>query len=157
MKKYRIDLTAQEQESLQKIITKRSEKSLVVKRAYILLAADENGEKCWTDSLISTTYGVRVQTVERIRKRFIEAGFTGAVQGQKREIFKERVFDGEIEAYLIALRCSPCPAGYNKWTLHLLADKMIELKYVETISHESVRQLLKKHHEALAGKAVGNC
>ncbi len=156
MKKYRIDLTAQERESLQKIIAKRSEKSPVVKRAYILLAADENGEKCWTDSLISTTYGVRVQTVERIRKRFIEAGFTGAVQGQKREIFKEKVFDGEIEAHLIALRCSACPAGYNKWTLHLLADKMIELKYVETISHESVRQLLKKHHEALAGKAVGN-
>jgi len=56
----------------------------------------------------------------------------------------------------VALRCSACPLGYNKWTLHLLADKMVELKYVEVISHESIRQLLKKHDETLAGKAVGN-
>lgn len=156
MKKYRIDLTDQERQALQEIITKRSEKSQVVKRAYILLAADANGEKRWTDSVISTTYGVRIQTVERVRKRFIEEGFSIAVQGKKREIFKEKVFDGKVEAHLIALRCSACPEGYNKWTLHLLADKMVELQYVEAISHESVRQLLKKQDEALAGKAVGN-
>lgn len=156
MKKYRIDLREAEREALQKIIAKRIEKSQVVKRAYILLAADENGEKHWTDSFISTTYGVRVQTVERVRKRFIEEGFSAAVEGKKREIFKEKVFDGEVEAYLIALRCSACPIGYNKWTLHLLADKMVELQYVESISHESVRQLLKKHDETLARKAVGN-
>jgi hypothetical protein len=155
-KKYRIHLSEQERKALQKIITKRSEKSQIVKRAYILLAADENGEKHWIDSVISTTYGVRTQTVERVRKCFIEEGFSAAVQGKKREIFKEKVFDGEVEAHLIALRCSACPAGYNKWTLHLLAEKMVELKYVESISHESVRQLLKKHDEALAGKAMGN-
>ena len=154
-KKYRIHLSAQEREALQKIIAKRSEKSQVVKRAYILLAADENGEKRWVDSVISATYGVRVQTVERVRKRFIEEGFSAAVQGKKREIFKEKVFDGEVEAHLVALRCSACPAGYNKWTLHLLAEKLVELKYVESISHESIRQLLKKHDEALASKAVG--
>lgn len=155
-KKHRIHLSEQERKALQKIIVKRSEKSQIVKRAYILLAADENGEKRWMDSVISTTYGVRTQTVERVRKRFIEEGFSVAVQGKKREVFKEKIFDGEVEAHLIALRCSACPTGYNKWTLHLLADKMIELKYVESISHESIRQLLKKHDEALASKAVGN-
>lgn len=141
MKKYRIDLTDQERQGLQKIIAKRSEKSQIVKRAYILLAADEKGEKRWKDSTISTTYGVRTQTIERVRKRFIEEAFSAAIEGKNREIFKEKVFDGEVEAHLLALRCSPCPQGYTKWTLHLLADKMIELQYVETMSHESVRQL----------------
>jgi hypothetical protein len=156
MKKYRIDLTDQERQTLEKMIAKRSEKSQIVKRAYILLAADEKGEKGWKDSTISTTYGVRTQTIERVRKRFIEEGFSAAVEGKKREIFKEKVFDREVEAHLIALRCSGCPQGYAKWTLHLLADKMMELQYVETMSHESVRRLLKKHDETLAGKAVGN-
>ena len=85
-----------------------------------------------------------VRTVERVRKHFVEDGFNTSVYGKKREIFKEKIFDGEVEARLIALRCSEAPSGYENWTLKLLADKMVELEYAESISHESVRQILKK-------------
>ncbi|MCP4149062.1 MAG: helix-turn-helix domain-containing protein [bacterium] len=143
-KKYRVTLTESEGDELKEIIRKRSEKSLPVKRAYILLAADENGEKCWKDERIADTYGVGVRTVERTRRRFVEDGFDTAVRGKKREIFKEKILDGETEAHLTALRCGEPPSGYAGWTLRLLSDKMVELEYAERISHESVRQILKK-------------
>ena len=143
-KKYHVTLTAQERARLQEIIATRSAKSIQVKRAYCLLAADANGEKCWTDGQICETYQVGRCTVERLRQRFVEDGFDVAVQGKKREAFKENVFDGKVEAQLVALRRSAPPRGRSSWTLHLLADKMVELPHVETMSHERVRQLLKK-------------
>ena len=143
-KKYRIHLTNEEQSVLQEIILKRSSKSVQVKRAYVLLAADENGEKKWSDEEIKKTYGISISTIERLRKRFIEDGFTIALKGKPRPINKEKVLDGRAEANLIALRCSEAPEGHNKWTLRLLADKMVELEYVESISHESIRTALKK-------------
>jgi len=143
-KKYRVTLTAAEQQSLQELIARRSAKALVVKRAYLLLAADENGPQQWNDVQISSTYHVGVRTVERARQRFVEDGFEIAVYGKPREVYSEKVFDGEVEAHLVALRCSDPPAGHARWTLHLLADRMVELNYVPGISHESVRQLLKK-------------
>lgn len=143
-KKYRVHLTKAERLILEEIIARRSSKSVQVKRAYILLAADENGEKCWLDKQIKDVYGVSISTIERLRKRFIEDGFEIALNGKPRPINLEKVLDGQVEANLVALRCSETPEGSNKWTLRLLADKMVELEYVETISHESVRQILKK-------------
>ncbi len=143
-KKYHVTLTDKERDELEGIIKKRSGKSLPVKRAYILLAADLNGDKCQTDARISDAYGVGIITVERTRKRFVEEGFDIAVQGKKREIFKEKVPDGNTEAHLIALRCGEPPPGYAEQTLRLLSYKMVELEYAEHISHESVRQILKK-------------
>jgi hypothetical protein len=143
-KKYRVNLTDGEREELKRIKDNRSSKSPVVKRAYILLAADESGEKRWNDQQIHEAYDVSVRSVERLRERFVLEGFEIALKGKKREIFKEKILTGEVEAKLISLRCSGAPKGYARWTLHLLADKMIELNYVERISHESVRQILKK-------------
>ncbi len=143
-KKYRVTLTTEEQQSLQELIARRSAKALVVKRAYMLLAADENGPQQWNDVRISSTYQVGIRTVERVRQRFVEEGFAIAVYGKPREVYLEKVFDGEVEAHLVALRCSDPPPGRARWTLHLLADRMVELDYVAGISHESVRQLLKK-------------
>jgi transposase len=143
-KQYHVTLTAQERTRLQEIIATRSAKSIQVKRAYCLLAADANGEQCWTDAQICETYHVGRCTVERLRQRFVEDGFDVAVQGKKREVFKEKLFDGKVEAQLVALRCSAPPRGRSRWTLHLLADKMVELEYVDAMSHESVRQMLKK-------------
>ena len=143
-KKYHVTLTEQERTTLQGIITTRSAKSIQVKRAYCLLAADKHGEKCWHDAQICETYQVGRCTIERLRRRFVEDGFDVAVQGKKREVFKEKLFDGKVEAQVVALRCSAPPVGRSRWTLHVLADKMVELEYVDTISHESVRQLLKK-------------
>jgi transposase len=155
-KLYHVTLTEEERKKLQELIGRRNEKALAVKRAYILLAADENGPQAWSDSRISETYQVGVRTVERTRQRFVEDGFELAVQGKKREVYKEKVFDGEVEAHLVALRCSAPPAGYARWTLHLLADRMVELNYVESISHESVRQLLKKRTQALASERLAD-
>jgi hypothetical protein len=85
-----------------------------------------------------------IRMVERTRQRFVEDGFHIAVWGKKREVFKEKLFDGQVEAKVVALRCSQPPLGYAHWTMQLLADRMIELEYVESISRESVRQMLKK-------------
>jgi transposase len=97
------------------------------------------------DIAIAKAYDVQVRTVERLRQRFVEEGYEIALQGKKGQVEKGKVFDSRVETKLIALRCSDVPAGSNKWTLRLLSDKMVELEYVESISHESVRQLLKKH------------
>ena len=148
--KYQVTLTPTEQQELQELIARRSVKAAEVKRAYILLATDENGTQQWPDATISTTYQVGVRTVERVRQRFVELGLQSAVYGKKREVYREKVFDGEVEAHLVALRCSEPPSGRAHWTLHLLAERMVELHYVESISHESVRQLLKKQTQAVA-------
>ena len=143
-KKYRVTLSEKEREALHALVKKRSPKAIQVKRAYILLAADESGDQGWPDEQIHATYSVSLRSIERVRQRYVEEGWEMAVHGKKREVFKEKLFDGAVEARLIALRCSDPPEGRARWTLHLLADKMVELAYVETISHESVRQLLKK-------------
>ena len=143
-KKYRVTLTDAERQELHELIHKRSEKSIQVKRAYILLAADEQGEKNWPDEQIGFTYQVGHCLVERLRQRFVEEGLAVALQGKKREVFKEKIFDGAVEARLIALRCSEPPEGASRWTLQLLADRMVELTYVPAMSHESVRHILKK-------------
>jgi len=143
-KKYRVTLTDEERQQLESVIQKRNAKSIQAKRAYILLAADEQGEKNWTDQQIGETYQVGRCTIERLRQRCVEEGLEIALKGKQREVFKEKVFDGVVEARLIALRCSDPPVGRARWTLHLLADQMVELEYVDAMSHESVRQILKK-------------
>ena len=142
-KKYIVSLTADEQQALKRIIGKRNEKAPVVKRAYVLLGADENGEHL-SDTQIAQRYKVTTRTIEGLRKRFVEQGFAQVVYGKKRTLFKEKIFDGRVEAQLIALRCTDPPQGHSGWTLQLLADHMIRLGYVQSISYESVRQLLKK-------------
>lgn len=126
------------------MIRTRASGSAQVRRSYILLAADEHGEKKWKDSQISEAYRVNLSTVERLRERFVEEGFETVLQGKKREPAREKLLDGRVEARLLALRCSRPPGGRNRWTLRLLAGKMVELGYAERISHESVRGILKK-------------
>jgi transposase len=156
VKKYIVSLTAEEQGELKDIISRCNAKAQAVKRAYVLLAADENAENL-VDSEIALRYKVTVRCIEGMRKRFVEEGFEQVVYGKKRTLFKEKIFDGRVEAHLIALRCSDPPKGHSAWTLHLLADHLIRLGYVEHISHESVRQLLKKKRtKALAGERVGD-
>ena len=141
---YHVDLTEAEQSELREITSKRALNSAVVKRAYILLAADRNGEKRWRDEQIASTYDVKLRTIERLRARFVRDGFQTVVKGKAREYNGVRVFDGEVEAKLIALRCSEPEAGHSRWTLRLLSDKMVQLEYVESMSHETVRTMLKK-------------
>jgi hypothetical protein len=156
VKRYIVSLTEAEQKELKVVISRRNEKAQAVKRAYVLLAADENAENL-CDSEIARRYKVTIRSIEGLRKRFVENGFSKAVYGKKRTVFKEKTFDGRVEAHLVALRCSNPPQGHSAWTLHLLKDHMVRLGYVESISHESVRQLLKKKSaQALAAKRVGH-
>ena len=143
-KKYHIDLTDIEKSKLESIVTKRKSTSEIVKRSNILLAADRNGSRRWGDAKISKQYEVSIRTIERLRKRYVEDGLEITLKGKPRLNLDKKRFDGEVEAHLIALRCSEPELGRSSWTLQLLADKMIALNYVESISHESVRQILKK-------------
>ena len=126
-KKYRVTLTDVERNELTELVSRRSEKSAPVRRAYILLASDENGEQAWTDSRICEAYHISPRTVERTRKRFVMDGFKIAVHGKKREVFKEKILDGKVEAHLIALRCNP-PSGYMRWPLELLTNRIFQNK-----------------------------
>lgn len=144
MKKYRVTLLESERDQLKAIIAKRKADSQVVKRAYVLLAADENQHNWLKDEQIQKTYQVSIRSIERLRERFVEDGLEMALNGKKRENYKEKVFDGAVEAHVVALRCSQPPAGHARWTVRLLAQQMVELQYVETIGRETVRKMLKK-------------
>lgn len=145
MKRYIVTLTTDEQEKLREIIAKRSNKAEIVKRAFVLLSLDENrlGGRL-SDEQIKQTYQVGGRMIEKLRQRFVTESFSIALQGKKQTRFKEKTFDGRVEAKLIALRCSSVPSGYQKWSLRLLAETLAESGEVESISHESVRQILKK-------------
>lgn len=155
-KKYCVTLTDEERDHLDDLTHRRSTNALPVKRAFMLLGADQSpGAPAWTDERIAESYHVSVRTVERLRRRFVEEGFEVALYGKKREPVKEKVFDGQVEAHLVALRCSEPPEGFARWSLRLLAEQMVELDYVESISHESVRQLLKKTNSSPGESRVG--
>lgn len=150
-KKHKVVLTPEEREYLQTLIESRNTKSQQVKRAYALLASDENGEKGWSDDQISQVYGLSRASMERLRERLVLAGLQTAITGKKRAVIKERHFTEEIEAKLVEMLYNECPRGYNRWTFQLVADQMIRRSYVKYISGESVRRILKKMNISLGG------
>jgi transposase len=138
-KKYHINLSAEERQQLSDLTSKGTVKARKLKRAMILLKADE-GLK---DAQIMAAINVSRPCVERIRKRFVEGGLERALNEDPRP-GQRRKLDGRGEAQLIATACSQAPQGHEHWTMRLLADKLVELKVVESISHETVRLTLKK-------------
>ena len=138
-KKYIVELTNEERQELRDLISKGKLSVRKVTRARILLKADEG----WKDKNIVTALDTSVATVERIRKRFVEGGLEKALNDDPRPGAKRKL-DLRGEAYLIALSCSPPPDDHDHWTLRLLADRLVELGRAESISHEAVRQYLKK-------------
>ena len=143
-KKYIVRLSSEERDLLHEVIKRLSGSSQKVRRAQILLKADAGGV-CWTDQRIAEAFNCRIKTVENLRRRFVEQGFEIALEGQKRANPPvAKLLDGEQEAKVIAMRLGSPPMGYAHWTLRLLARKLIELEVVEMISHETVRQTLKK-------------
>jgi hypothetical protein len=152
-KVYHVDLWDEARTRLTAIINKRLSTSEAVKRSNILLAADRLGDKRWTDAQISEKYLVSIRTIERLRERFVLDGLEVALAGKPRLNLDKIKFDGRVEAQLVALRCSETEVGESGWALRFLADKMVSLCYVESISHESVRQILKKTKLSL-GKSL---
>ena len=145
MKKYQVTLSQKERVELKQITKSGKHKSRKTRNAYILLNCDEGefSEKV-TNSVICQVLKIGMRTIDRVKKSFVEEGLEICLTGKKSERIYEKKADGEIEAHIIALACSEVPSGFGKWSLRLLADKMIELNYVDTISHETVRQVLKK-------------
>jgi transposase len=152
---YRIKLTKEEVTELREIINKGSHTSQTYRAAYILLNCDEGefSDKV-TNEQISKVLKVGMRTIDRVKKKFIEEGFEAVLERRPTQRIYERKMDGETEAKLVTLCCSKPPSGYAKWSLRLLADKMVELKYVESISHVAVRSVLKKTNLNL-GKSRG--
>lgn len=143
-KKYVVRLSQDERQACQDVIKKLKGSSQKVKRAQILLKADVDGQG-WTDQKISESFDCRVQTVESIRKQFVLEGFEAALERKKRaDPPTPPKLDGKQEAKLIAMRLGKPPQGYGRWTLQLLADQLVELEVVDSISHETVRKTLKK-------------
>lgn len=98
-----------------------------------------------------------MRKIDRVKKRFVEDGIDFALNGRKGSRVYKRVPDGDFEAYLIALSCSDPPEGFSRWSLRLLADKVVELNYIDSISHETIRRVLKKRTQALALQRMGDC
>ena len=146
MKKYRVTLTADEREQLTGLIAAGKTAAQKLTHARILLKADQaEGGPGWIDEQIAEALEVSVATVERVRQRFVEQGLDAALDRKRRERPPREVkLDGRAEARLIALACSTPPDGRAVWTMQLLADKLVELEVVDSISDETVRLALKK-------------
>lgn len=145
-KRYRVTLEAEERDHLRQLLSKGKADVRRLKHAQILLAADESeAGPALPDEQISRTVDVARATVERIRQRFVEEGLELSLSPYRtpNRIYRTKL-DGRQEAYLIAMACSTPPEGRSRWTLSLLADQMVELKHVDSVSRETVRQTLKK-------------
>jgi len=143
-KKYIVRLTDEERAICEATIKKEKGRSEKLRRATILLKADADGP-AWDDAKISEAVGCRTRTVENVRQAFVLEGFESALARKKRATPPTpKLLDGAGEAKLIAMRLGKPPAGYGHWTLRLLADQMVALEVVESISPETVRQTLKK-------------
>jgi transposase len=143
--KYEIELSQEQRFLLQQLLSKGSAPVRQQAHARILLKIDQNAPgPRWTDEQVAEAFEMSRYTVIRIRERFTHNGLDDALNHRPHTSTRARTLDGEQEAHLIALSCSPCPTGQAQWTLRLLAGRMVELGYVEQVSHETVRKTLKK-------------
>jgi len=144
MKRYIVRLEAEERSRLNALVKAGKVAGYKIRHAQMLLMADADGPG-WIDARIAEGLEVSVRQIEYLRQRFVEQGLEACLSLRKPEHPRiERMFDGEKEARLLALACSAAPQGRERWTLRLLADKAVELKIVAQVSHETVRQTLKK-------------
>jgi len=150
MIKYVIKLSKEEVDSLMSIINKGSHTSQSYRSAYILLNCDQGdySDKV-TNEQISKVLKVGMRTIDRVKKKFIEEGFEAVLERRSSSRIYDVKLDGDVEAKLVQLCCSEPPSGFAKWSLRLLADKMVELQYVDSLSHVSVGNVLKKMNLSL--------
>lgn len=149
-KRYRITLTSEERVELQKMVSVGKSAAQKLVRARILLLADQaDGGPAMSDPEIVKSLGCGRASVERIRKRFVEEGLDATLAPKPSQRVYERKLDGKAEAHLIAMACGAPPEGRSRWTLRLLSDRMIALENFETLSHETVRRVLKKTNSSL--------
>ena len=146
MKKYIVTLSKNERETLGALTSKGKHKTQKILNALILLGCDE-GEyqiKCFTSKEISQILNTSMRKIVRVKKRFVMESLDVALNGRKGSRIYAKKVDGDFEAHLVALSCSKPPEGFARWSLRLLADKVVELEYIDSISHETIRRILKK-------------
>ena len=144
--RYKITLTEEEQKDLKSIKSKGKHKSQKLINALILLNCDEGGfqTKRSTNEQVAGVLKISMKKIDRVKKRFVEEGLDVALNGHKGKRVYEKKADGDFEAHLVALSCSEPPEGFARWSLRLLADRAVELNYIDSISYETVRRVLKK-------------
>ena len=156
MKTYRVRLTADERQALDALVKKGRAAARKLTRARVLLKADEGPDgPAWTDEAIAAALDVSAGTVERLRKRAVLEGALAAIESRPSTAVPRRRLDGRQEAHLVALSCSAPPDGREGWSLRLLAEKMVELEYVDFVSYETVRRVLKKTRSSPGSKSNG--
>ena len=157
MKKYKVTLTPEECQQLHELISAGKASAKKLAHARILLKADAApGGPAWADARIAEAAEVSVPTVERVRQRFVEQGFEAALVRKKQDRpSRQRKLDGAAEARLVALACSRPPDGRARWTLRLLADKLVELEVVDAVCDETVRRALKKTRSSRGRRSSG--
>ena len=145
MIKYKVTLTNDERSQLMDIVSKGSHSSQQYRTAYILLNCDEgkHGDKL-TGLEICRVLKISMRMIDRVKQRFVEDGFDACIERKPMTSTRLPKIDGDKEAHLIALSCSKAPKGFARWSLRLLADKMVELKHIDHVSHETIRRVLKK-------------
>ena len=144
-KKYIVTLTEEERRMLQQMLSRGKTAARKLMHARILLKADTAaGGPAWNDEAIVETLEVGRATIERVRKAFVEESFDAALDRRKPRRQYRRKLDGDGEAHLVALACQKPPEGHSRWTLKLLADRMVQLEYVDQVSYQTVRRTLKK-------------
>lgn len=146
MKKYIVTLTEDERKALGEIVSKGKHRSQIILNALILLGCDDGSHnpKRSTNDDMARVLNISMRKIDRVKKRFVEESFEVALNGRKGSRVYVKKADGDFEAHLIALSCSKPPEGFSRWSLRLLADKVVELNYIDSISHEAVRRVLKK-------------
>jgi homeodomain-containing protein len=146
MKKYRVTLEENERKDLLEITRKGSHKSQKVINALILLNCDEGQfqNDAMKNKNVSSVLKISMRKIDRIKEKFVEEGLEVALTGHKGQRVYKKIHDGDFEAHLVALSCTEPPEGFSSWSLRLLADKVVELKYIDTISYETIRRILKK-------------
>ncbi len=157
MKKFIVTLTEEERNLLTGLTSKGKHRSQKILNALILLACDEgeHQQKRSKNEEISRVLNTSMRKIDRVKKRFVVDGLDVALNGKKGSRVYKKKADGDFEAHLVALSCSDPPKGFSRWSLRLLAEKVVELDYIENISHETVRRVLKKTNLNRGGKRVG--
>lgn len=145
MIKYKVTLTQQERDQLTSMVSKGTHTAQEIRNAYILLNVDQSlPEEKLTNEEICRVLKTSMRMIDRVKQRFVDDGFEASLERKPGKTTRTKIVDGEVEAHLIALSCSKAPEGFSKWSLRLLADRMVELAYVESISYETIRRTLKK-------------
>ena len=157
MRKYKVTLQQQERDKLEAIARKGSHKTQKVLNALVLLNCDEGQfqDHPRRNEEVASILRISMRKIDRVKKRFVEEGLETALTGRKQERIYEKKADGEFEAHLVALSCTTPPEGFTRWSLRLLADRAVELRYIDNISYETIRRIFKKRNETLEEARMG--